>query len=156
MGHQLAVAPLPKWRKVYVATGGFDYLATSDVNGCVIHAFTVGLNGSPEHQVSRLKVDECHRCPGRHVLGVRNARETDAGTVLPRGERQARAVVADRSVPTPDVRLSELLEREQEYRVSLGDVREQETDSCRRTLRITERVRSPVLVHDPVAVATVR
>ncbi len=73
MGHQLAVAPLPKWRKVYVATGGFDYLATSDVDGCVIHAFTVRLTGSPEHQVSGLKVDECHRRPGCHVLGVRNA-----------------------------------------------------------------------------------
>ena len=50
---------------------------------------------------------------GRVVLVVGHPGEPDAGAVDPRGEGQSGAVVAHRTVPSPDVGLAQLLEGEQ-------------------------------------------
>src|SRR5664280_3717634 len=106
-------APLAQLVELHLVAGRLDDLVAPDVDGGVVDAGPVGLAGAPEDQVARLQAVQGYRHPGRVVLVIGHPGELDAGPLAPRRQGEARAVVADRAVPAPDVGLPELLEGEE-------------------------------------------
>jgi hypothetical protein len=112
VGHQAVGAPLVQRIELNMVTGGLDDLASADVESGVVDGGPVGRIRPPEHKVAGLEISHRHRHAGGVVLIIGDAGESDAGG-LPGGQRQARAVEADRAVSAPDLGLTELGEGEE-------------------------------------------
>ncbi len=153
VSHEVARSPLSERVELDVIAGGLHDLTPADVDGGVVDGCPVGLAGAPEDEVAGYQARERHRRAGRLELVVGHPGEGDAGRLLPGGEGETRAVVADGAVPAPDVGLAQLREGEENGGVARGGGPEHEAHGGRSSRRVAEGVGCAVLVDDPVAVA---